>query len=185
MLPAQHPLQMLLTMRSSLRFSASIFASLFGSRVTVDPREPGARVPLALTAPPEELEVPAAFVPGEGAFAVFPTPFRDPVLVDVRPDEFAVPTTFVPGDVADFAEFPAPLGSLPVLLRPPTFAGPLGTPLTAGVPAPAEPAFGVPTALLVPVVGPLEAPPVAAPAPAAPPPADDPPPPPALPPPPP
>jgi hypothetical protein len=40
-----------------------------------------------------------------------------------------------------------PLGSLTELLTPPTLPGPAGMPLTPVVPAPAEPAFGVPTAL--------------------------------------
>jgi hypothetical protein len=42
---------------------------------------------------------------------------------------------------------PMPLGSLSELLPPPTLPGPDGMPLTPVVPAPAEPAFGVPTAL--------------------------------------
>jgi hypothetical protein len=42
---------------------------------------------------------------------------------------------------------PMPLGSLIELLPPPTLPGPEGMPLTPVVPAPAEPAFGVPTAL--------------------------------------
>ena len=81
---------------------------------------------------------------------------------DTEPDEFAVPTVFVPGGVGTFEALPAPLGSLAALFSPPGLAGPLGTPLTAAVPAPVEPAFGDPTALAVPAVGPLAAP-VAAP----------------------
>ena len=89
-------------------------------------------------------------------------PVAVPVVVDrpepallADPDEFAVPKLFVPGAVGTFAELPAPLGSLPELLSPPALAGPLGTPLTPAVPAPAEPAFGDPTALPVPAEGPL------------------------------
>src|SRR5450631_3573970 len=99
----------------------------------------------------------------------------EPVLaLPVEPEEFAVPKLFVPGAVGTFAELPAPLGSLPELLSPPAFPGPLGTPLTPAVPAPAEPALGDPTALPVPAEGPLAAPP------ADPPPAEPPPPPPPL-----
>jgi hypothetical protein len=47
----------------------------------------------------------------------------------------------MPGSLEAFAAFPAPLGSLPELLRPAAFAGPV-TPLIADVPAPAEPALG-------------------------------------------
>jgi hypothetical protein len=90
-----------------------------------------------------------------------PAPVVVPVevlLPDRVPEDCTVPAEFVPGAVGTFAEFPAPLGSLPELLSPPTLAGPLGTPLVAAVPAPADPAFGEPTAL-VPAVGPLAAPP--------------------------
>jgi hypothetical protein len=104
-----------------------------------------------------------------------------PVVVDrpepalpADPDEFAVPKLFVPGAAGTLAELPAPLGSLPELLSPSALAGPLGTPLTPAVPAPAEPAFGDPTALPMPAEGPLAAPP-ADPPPAEPP-ADPPPP---------
>jgi len=83
----------------------------------------------------------------------------EPVVSGVR-EELAVPRALVPGAVGTFCGLPAPLGSLPELLSPPAFAGPLGTPLTAAVPAPAEPAGGEPTAELVPAVGPLVAPPV-------------------------
>src|SRR5450432_2267449 len=71
----------------------------------------------------------------------------EPVVVDPvvagDPEELAVPALLVPGDggEATLAEFPAPLGSLPELFRPPTLAGPAGTPLTAAVPAPAAPAL--------------------------------------------
>lgn len=69
-----------------------------------------------------------------------------------EPDELAVPALLVPGGdgEASFAELPAPLGSLPELLSPPTLAGPDGTPLTPDVPAPAEPAAGEPDAPLAP-----------------------------------
>ena len=63
------------------------------------------------------------------------------------------------GGEATLAELPAPLGSLPELLRPPALAGPDGAPLTPAVPAPAEPAFGEPAALALPADGPLAAPP--------------------------
>jgi hypothetical protein len=78
-----------------------------------------------------------------------------------EPEDCAVPALLVPGDggEASLAEFPAPLGSLPELFNPPTFAGPDGTPLTPAVPAPAEPAFGDPAALPVPAEGALAAPP--------------------------
>src|SRR6267143_4931964 len=81
------------------------------------------------------------------------------VMDDGNPDELAVPALLVPGGggEASFAELPAPLGSLPELLRPPTLAGPDGTPLTPAVPAPAEPALGEPTALPLPADGPLAA----------------------------
>jgi hypothetical protein len=84
----------------------------------------------------------------------------EPVVAD-DPDELAVPALLVPGGGGEtfFAELPAPLGSLPELLRPPTLAGPDGTPLMPAVPAPGEPAFGEPTALPVPAEGPLAAPP--------------------------
>jgi len=48
-------------------------------------------------------------------------------------------------------------------------AGPLGTPLTAAVPAPGAPALGVPTALPLPMLGPLAAPVVDVPPPEVPP----------------
>jgi hypothetical protein len=81
------------------------------------------------------------------------------VVLAGAPAEFAVPTELVPGAVCTFVEFPAPLGSFTELLRPPAFAGPLGTPLTPDVPAPAEPALGVPAADPEPADGPLAAPP--------------------------
>jgi len=51
------------------------------------------------------------------------------------------------GGAATLNAFLNPLGSLIVLLIPSAFAGPDGMPLIADIPAPAEPAFGVPTAL--------------------------------------
>ena len=45
------------------------------------------------------------------------------------------------------AALPIPLGSLTELFVPPALPGPAGMPLTPVVPAPAEPAFGVPIAL--------------------------------------
>jgi hypothetical protein len=93
----------------------------------------------------------AAVPPGAG--------LADPVVAD-DPDELAVPALLVPGGgEASFAELPAPLGSLPELLRPPAPAGPDGTPLTPAVPAPADPALGEPAALPLPLDGPLAAPP--------------------------
>jgi hypothetical protein len=92
-------------------------------------------------------------VPGPVTSA-WPEPARPTVVVESDgagplaaggPDELAVPKELVPGAVV-FAEFPAPLGSFAELLRPPTLAGPFGTPLTEDVPAPAEPALGVPAA---------------------------------------
>jgi hypothetical protein len=95
----------------------------------------------------------AAVPPGAGAG------LADPVVTD-DPDELAVPALLVPGGgEASFAELPAPLGSLPELLRPPAPAGPDGTPLTPAVPAPADPALGEPAALPLPLDGPLAAPP--------------------------
>jgi hypothetical protein len=83
----------------------------------------------------------------------------EPIVAD-DPDELAVPALLVPGGgEAVFAELPAPLGSLPELLRPPTLAGPDGTPLMPAVPVPGEPAFGEPAALPVPAEDPLAAPP--------------------------
>ena len=100
-----------------------------------------------------------------------PAVVEDPVVAG-DPEELAVPALLVPGagGAATFAELPAPLGSLPELLRPPAFARPDGTPLTPAVPAPAEPALGEPAALPVPADGPQAAPPALPPAPPAPPP---------------
>lgn len=102
---------------------------------------------------------PVAAVP-PGAGLADPVVTDDPVVAD-DPEELAVPALLVPGGggEASFDELPAPLGSLPALLRPPALAGPDGTPLTPAVPAPAEPAFGEPAALPLPAEGPLAAPP--------------------------
>jgi hypothetical protein len=62
------------------------------------------------------------------------------------------------GGGATLAALPMPLGSLTELLTPPALPGPAGMPLTPVVPAPAEPAFGVPTALLDPAAVPPDAP---------------------------
>jgi hypothetical protein len=128
----QQPLQMLLSLRSIALPSASIATS--GST-----------------------DGSVAEVPPATGLAD-PVVMEDPVVA-VDPDELAVPALLVPGGggAATFAELPAPLGSLPELLRPPAFAGPDGTPLTPAVPAPAEPALGEPTAL--PAGEPLAAPP--------------------------
>src|SRR4051794_24572744 len=113
----------------------------------------------ASTAASPLVDGPVADVPSVARLA-------DPVVVDdsvvaLDPDELAVPALLVPGGGGEvpFAELPAPLGSLPALLRPPTLAGPDGTPLTPAVPAPAEPALGDPAALPVPAEAPLAAPP--------------------------
>ena len=101
---------------------------------------------------------PVAAVP-PGAARAEPVVIDDPVVAD-DPEELAVPALLVPGGgETTLAELPAPLGSLPELLRPPALAGPDGTPLTPAVPAPAEPAFGEPAALPEPADGPLAAPP--------------------------
>jgi hypothetical protein len=163
----QQPLQMVF-----------ILAFTFGSsaRISASPGIDGPGVTVPSIRPP---------VPTSGLVPAVPVvldPLAPPAPVPGDPDGFAVPKVLVPGAVGTFAEFPAPLGSLPELLSPPAFAGPLGTPLTPAVPAPGAPAFGDPAALPVPAVGPLAAPPadvppVEAPPPEAPP-ADPPPPPP-------
>jgi hypothetical protein len=126
---------MLLTFLSITRFSSLMAAS------------PGVCGPVA-SIPPEPAR-PTVVVESVDAL---------PVLAG-EPEELAVPAELVPGAVGILAELPAPLGSFPELLRPPTFAGPLGTPLIDVVPAPAEPALGVPAADPVPADGPLDAPP--------------------------
>jgi hypothetical protein len=99
--------------------------------------------------------------PDPAAPVVTPAPeFVAAPDVASEPDEFAVPAPLVPGGCDTvFDGLPAPLGSLPELLRPPTLPGPDGTPLTPAVPAPAEPALGEPAALPLPAVDPLAAPP--------------------------
>jgi hypothetical protein len=62
------------------------------------------------------------------------------------------------GGGGTLAALPMPLGSLTELLTPPTLPGPDGMPLTPVVPAPAEPALGVPTALPDPAAVPPDAP---------------------------
>src|SRR5438270_4895676 len=133
--PAQHPLQILL-----------IFLSTFGSSARMS-RSPGIEGP--------GVTVPSIRWPELPLRAI---PVVDPPAAPVDPVEFAVPKVLVPGAVGIFTELPAPLGSLAELFSPPTFAGPLGTPLTAAVPAPGAPAFGEPTALPLPTLGPLAAP---------------------------
>src|SRR5882757_948721 len=99
-------------------------------------------------------------VPVPEAPVVTPAPVFAPA-----PEDCAVPALLVPGGgEASRDELPAPLGSLPELFCPAALAGPGGTPLIAEVPAPAEPAFGVPTELL-PVVAPPALPPPALPPP--------------------
>src|SRR5665213_461982 len=90
--------------------------------------------------------------------AVPPTPAllpAEPVVME-EPDELAVPARLVPGGGSDatLPALPAPLGSLPELLRPAALAGPGGTPLTPALPAPAEPALGEPAGLAVPAAPP-------------------------------
>ena len=103
-------------------------------------------------------------------FVFAPVVVGDPVVAD-EPDEWAVPALLVPGGgEPTLAELPAPLGSLPELFRPPTLAGPVGTPLTPAAPAPAEPAFGELAVLPVPADEPLAAAPALPPPPPPPPP---------------
>jgi hypothetical protein len=65
------------------------------------------------------------------------------------------------GSGGTFEALPMPLGSFTELLFPPALPGPAGTPLTPVVPAPAEPALGVPVGLpeAAPAVDPLADPP--------------------------
>jgi hypothetical protein len=123
-----------------------IFASTLGSSALIS-ASPGIEGP-GLTVP--SIRLPDVPVPA--------IPVVDPPAAPGDPVEFAVPKVLVPGGVGVFTALPAPLGSFAELLSPPTFAGPLGTPVTAVVPAPGAPAFGVPTALPVPTLGPLAAP---------------------------
>src|SRR5438128_4427705 len=60
------------------------------------------------------------------------------------PDDWAVPALLVPGGEGSTAAFPALRGSFAPLV----FAGADGDPLTPAGPAPAEPVFGEPMALL-------------------------------------
>ena len=69
------------------------------------------------------------------------------------------------GSGGTFEALPTPLGSLTELLLPPALPGPAGTPLTPVVPAPAEPAGGVPVEL--PAVAPAADPPADPPVPCA------------------
>jgi hypothetical protein len=164
-------LQMLLTFASTFAFSSLIAASpgAWGPGLVTPSIFP--LPPARLFANPPELAAPTVPV------AVLPDPDGiEPA--DVEPDELAVPAAFVPGADGTFAALPTPLGSFTELFSPPALAGPLGTPLMPAVPAPAEPAFGVPVGLTDPAVGPLAAPVAEAPVapPADPPPADAPPP---------
>jgi hypothetical protein len=124
----------------SLRLICLSSASIAGSLLVCGP---AADVPPGLAAEPVVVDDP------------------DDPLVEGEPDELAVPALLVPGagGEATLDELPAPLGSLPELLRPPALAGPDGTPLTPAVPAPAETALGEPAALPLPADGPLAAPP--------------------------
>jgi hypothetical protein len=99
------------------------------------------------TAPPAGLPAVPTVVDPNGA--------PPPAAAD--PEELAVPNELVPGVLADLAALPAPLGSLPELLRPAAFPGPV-TPFTAVVPAPAEPALGALPVAPVPAA-PADAPP--------------------------
>jgi hypothetical protein len=86
--------------------------------------------------------------------------------LDVDPEELAVPAEFVPGILIAFAELPAPLETLPELLRPPTLGG-------AGAPsaelAPAEPTPCAPAGdEAAPAAAPLDVAPPADPPPAPP-----------------
>ena len=157
----QQPLQMLLNALSSLRFSASTWASLFVLEVLVGSPFPDIRVPFCRRLPsPAGTSLDRAIPEVLCSFELAALLVDDELVVDVPPDELAIlaiPTLLVPGASGAFAELPAPLGSLPELFRPPTLTGPLGTPLTPAVPTPAEPAFGEPTALPAPFVGPLAA----------------------------
>src|SRR3979409_969884 len=85
------------------------------------------------------------------ALAAEPVVVDDPddPLVEGEPVELAVPALLVPGagGEATLDELPAPLGSLPELLRPPALAGPDGRPLNPAVPPPAEQELGEAPAL--------------------------------------
>jgi hypothetical protein len=98
-----------------------------------------------------EVDGPVTSAPREPARPTVVVELSDalPEVLALEPEEWAVPAELVPGAAGIFAELPAPLGSFAELLRPPTLAGPLGTPLTALDPAPAEPALGVDDPLLL------------------------------------
>ena len=124
----QHPLQMLLIFLSTLESSAA------SALITSSPGIAGPGVTVPSMRPP--------VAPPARLFAVPTGPAGPPEVPpdDVDPVELAVPAELVPGGFI-LAALPAPLGSLTELLSPPTFPGPV-TPLTAAVPAPAEPARG-------------------------------------------
>jgi hypothetical protein len=146
-------LQMLLTLLSSLLFSESICLSMSSVRVLVGRPLPGIVVPFSRN-DPEDCAVPTVLVPGAfGSTSSLPRVDSEGV-VRVE-DGLAMPLVAVAS--GDFAELPAPLGSLPELFRPAALAGPLGTPFTPMVPAPVEPAWGEPGALPL-RDGPLAAP---------------------------
>jgi hypothetical protein len=133
------------------------------ARTALSPRVAGLDVAVPSMRPP------AAPPAGLPALPTVVEPVDAFPVVAEDPDELAVPAEFVPGTSVDFAALPAPLGSFAELLRPPALAGPLGTPLTPDVPAPAEPALGVPTGEAEPVDEPLAAPAAEPPPPAVPP----------------
>jgi hypothetical protein len=133
-----------------------IFWSTFGSsaRISAAPGIEGPGVVVPSMRP--LVVVPQALLPAVPAVIELRAP-----VPPVEPEELAVPVAFVPGASCTLAEFPAPLEALPEFFRPPAFAGPEGTPLTPAVPAPAEPALGLP----LPAVDPVAAPPAEAPRP--------------------
>ena len=89
-------------------------------------------------------------VPPAGLPAV-PTvvePVGAPPGLEVDPEELAAPAELVPGVLTGLAAVPAPLGSLPELLRPPTLGG-VGAPtaeLALADPTPCAPADDAPPA---------------------------------------
>src|SRR3954469_18351675 len=89
----------------------------------------------ASTAASPVLDGPVTPMPPTGRVEALPE--ARPVVIE--PVEFAVPALLVPGGVTVFEALPTPLGSFSALLRPPTMAGPDGTPLMPAVPAPAAP----------------------------------------------
>jgi hypothetical protein len=115
------------TLRSIVLFSSLMAASLLAFGAAAVPVPSGPAVPVVTPAP----------------------------VLTPAPDDCAVPALLVPAGEASLDEFAAPLGSSPALFNPPGFAGPDGMPLILDVPAPAEPAFGEPAALLLPADGPL------------------------------